>query len=78
MREYDVKEPWIKKFNIGSNVPKGPQEDVNQFVRFSKTILKGEILLEILKALCFGEIPKWFRAFVHEGSLNWIDTFIEA
>ncbi|KAB1208693.1 hypothetical protein CJ030_MR6G006735 [Morella rubra] len=104
MREYGVKESWIKKLNIGNYVPKGLEKDVNQSFKISKIITKGrfvrvlcllknaEILLEYksralvaydpvsgkFKDLTFQGIPKWFQAVVHVGSLNWIETSIDA
>ncbi|KAI9177307.1 hypothetical protein LWI28_024138 [Acer negundo] len=103
MKEYDVKESWIKEFNIAIHVPRGlkhadrnsaePFRDSkfyrkSSFVRVLGLLKNGEVLLEYkcralvtydqkdgtFKDLTFPEMPYWFEAVIHEGSLNWIDS----
>jgi|UniRef100_A0A2N9EZZ9 F-box interacting protein len=70
-------------FKISRFAPRG------RFVRVIGVLNNGEILLEYKsralvsynpktkksRDLIFPGIPKWFRAIVHHGSLNWIDAF---
>lgn len=90
MREYGVKESWIKKFNIGSYVPRGFERNVNQSFKISKIISKGrfvrvlcllqngEILLEYKSRALVSYDPKSgkFKDLMFQGIPKWFQAIV--
>ncbi|KAL5581728.1 hypothetical protein UlMin_014170 [Ulmus minor] len=90
MKEYEVKESWVKAFTIGSHMPKAVKQDANQSFNISKIAVKGR-LVRILCVLSSGEIlleyknralvvydPKTgkFKDLVFQGMPNWFQTIV--
>ncbi|KAJ4826489.1 hypothetical protein Tsubulata_041178 [Turnera subulata] len=104
MKEYNVKESWVKEYNIGAYMPKGLKQSPDRpfkmwknssngkVVRALCLLRNGEVLLEYKSRVLvcydpkqgkFQEVllqgmPNWFQTVVHAGSLNWIDSAIDA
>lgn len=99
MKTYEVRESWVKEYNVGAYMPKGLKQNVNlrimkiwknmsgRVVRVLGVLENGEILLEYksralvaldpkkgrFRDVVLPGLPNWFHAFVHVGSLCWID-----
>jgi len=85
-----VKESWIKKFNIGSYVPRGFERNVNQSFKISKIISKGrfvrvlcllqngEILLEYKSRALVSYDPKSgkFKDLMFQGIPKWFQAVV--
>ncbi|KAF5726492.1 putative F-box and associated interaction domains-containing protein [Tripterygium wilfordii] len=90
MKEYNVKESWVKEFNVGSYVPKGLKQNVEQpfknwkngsngrVVRVLCQLKNGEILLEYKNRVLASYDPKQgkFRDLVFQGTPNWFQTVV--
>ena len=90
MKEYDVKESWIKEFNIGAHLPKGLKQDVNRphriwrnapkgrGVRILCLLKNGEILLEYKGRVLVSYNPERgkFKDLTLKGLPNWFQTFV--
>lgn len=104
MKEYNVKESWVKEYNIGAHMPKSPTQSPDRpfkiwknssngkVVRALCLLRNGEVLLEYksrvlvsydskhgkFKEISLQGMPDWFQTVVHAGSLNWIDSIVDA
>ena len=90
MKEYDVKESWIKEFSIGAHVPKGLKQDLKGLYKILGNALKGrgvrvlcqlkngEILLEYKGRALFSFDPerRKFKDLTLNGSPNWFQAFV--
>ncbi|KAJ0052554.1 hypothetical protein Pint_01898 [Pistacia integerrima] len=77
MKDYDVKESWIKEFSIGVLVPRGFEQDLNHK---SRVLVSYDPKNGTFKQLLFRGMPNWFQAFVHEvqTSFQWkVKSFYE-
>ncbi|KAF5746137.1 F-box protein [Tripterygium wilfordii] len=89
MKEYNVKESWIKDFNIdGSYVPRGLEQDVDisfadskfylnsPLIRVLCLLMNGQILLEYkCRALVsYDPIRRTFKDIPHQGLPDWFLT----
>ncbi|KAF3673816.1 hypothetical protein FXO38_05507 [Capsicum annuum] len=85
MREYNMKESWVKEFIIGAytlNV-----NSVTQHVKVVCQLKNEELLLDydcgylvsydpqngVFRTISFHGIPDYFKTSAHAGCLNWID-----
>ncbi|KAJ4730158.1 F-box protein [Melia azedarach] len=90
MKDYNVKESWIKQFNIGAYIPKGLKHNLDRplkiwknasngrVVRFVCILEKGEILLEYKSRALVSYDPKRgiFKDLVVKGIPNWFQTIV--
>ncbi|XVF21085.1 hypothetical protein REPUB_Repub12eG0060300 [Reevesia pubescens] len=84
MKEYNMKESWIKEFNIGGYLPKELQH-INARTRFPRSFFQavcsfrsGEILLEHRsKALVlYDPVHETFKDLTFEGAPNWFKMVV--
>ncbi|KAL4362268.1 hypothetical protein GQ457_04G024960 [Hibiscus cannabinus] len=68
MKEYGVRESWVKEFSIGACVPRSLQANDEQ-VSLNSSMYWAPKMIFILHL-------KEFTAVVHVACLNWIDTFL--
>ncbi|WOH03138.1 hypothetical protein DCAR_0522532 [Daucus carota subsp. sativus] len=85
MKEYNVKETWIKEFKIGANKPESPS--TRELIRVLCILGNDEILIEYkvgrlasynlmsgrYKDITLKGMPGKFQTVLHFGSLNQID-----
>ncbi|CAK7349724.1 unnamed protein product [Dovyalis caffra] len=90
MKEYGVKESWIKEFSIGTHPPRGLEEDVDcsfniskfyskrSFVRVLCRLKNGEILLEYKCRALVSYDPRsgTFRDITVQGMPNWFQAVL--
>ncbi|CAN4096287.1 unnamed protein product [Withania somnifera] len=89
MREYNVKESWMKEFKVEAYTPNpnSVTQHVQPLVKVLCLLKNGELLLEykggnivsydpkncVFRTLWFERMPNLFHTFAHMGFLNWID-----
>ncbi|KAL5861796.1 hypothetical protein ACOSQ4_003092 [Xanthoceras sorbifolium] len=90
MKEYDVKESWVKEFNIGAYIPKGIKLNLDRpfkiwknavngrVVRVLCVLDNGEILLEHKSRVLVSFDPKngKFKDLTFKGMPNWFQTIV--
>lgn len=92
MKDYDVKESWIKEFSIGTNLPRQLEQDVDPSFKISKFYWKRSSLVRVLCQLRNGELLLQYkcRALVSynpksgtfggnmtvEGMPNWFEALL--
>ncbi|KAF5741389.1 F-box protein [Tripterygium wilfordii] len=91
MKEYDVKESWMKDFNIDATyVPRGFEQDVDisftlkklytnsPLVRVLCLLMNGEILLayKCRALVSYDPIRGTFKDLPHQGLPNWFQTVL--
>ncbi|KAK9285573.1 hypothetical protein L1049_024768 [Liquidambar formosana] len=90
MKEYNVKESWVKEFNIGAYVPKGLKQDGDRSFRIWKNSLNGravqivcllkngEVLLEYKgRALvCYDPKSGKFKDLLLQKMPKWFQTIV--
>ncbi|GAV74605.1 FBA_3 domain-containing protein/F-box-like domain-containing protein, partial [Cephalotus follicularis] len=88
MREYNVKESWVKEYNIGAYMPKGLKQILDKpckiwkhtlngrVVRVLGQLKNGEILLEYKNRILVSYDSKKgkFKDLVFQGLPNWFQT----
>ncbi|KAG6661186.1 hypothetical protein CIPAW_03G156100 [Carya illinoinensis] len=72
MKEYDVDESWIKRFNIKAY----NGEILLEYE--SRALVSYDPKGGEFKDLMFQGIPRWYQTVVYMGSFKWIDTFTDA
>ncbi|XP_022771702.1 F-box protein At3g07870-like [Durio zibethinus] len=94
MKDYNVKESWIKEFSIGAYMPKCLKQNLDRdrplniwknasngkVVRVLCLLENGEILLEYKNRVLVSYDPKKgkFRDLVFQGIPNWFQTVVHA
>uniref|UniRef100_A0A3N7G0B5 F-box domain-containing protein n=1 Tax=Populus trichocarpa TaxID=3694 RepID=A0A3N7G0B5_POPTR len=90
MKEYNVKESWVKEYNIGAYMPKGLKQNQDRQLKIWKNssngrvvgalcVLKnGEILLEYKNRVLVSYDPKngKFKDIELQGAPNWFQTVV--
>lgn len=90
MKEYGVRESWVKRFNIGAYMPKALKQEAEESFRVSKIVLRGrfvrvlcilksgEILLEYRNRalVVFQPNTGKFRDVTFQGMPNWFQTVV--
>lgn len=88
MKKYEVKESWIKEYNIGAYIPKGIKQNLDRpfkiwknavngrVVRVLCVLENGEILLEYKSRVLVSFDPKTgkFKDLMFKGIPNWFQT----
>lgn len=90
MKEYGVKESWVKSFNIGSYMPRVLKQEAEVSFKVSKIVLRGrtvrvvcilktgEVLLEYRNRalVLFQPNTGKFKDVTFEGMPNWFQTIV--